>query len=96
LSIPYEILRLILKMTLQLIIDSAEGGRIPKIPDKRQKLSGITERIRIGKYPILIEVKDQYDGLYISGKTIGTTKIVVYRERSSGASNYRPWHIMRT
>ena len=33
LSIPYEILRLILKMTLQLIIDSAEGGRIPKIPD---------------------------------------------------------------
>ncbi len=47
-------------------------------------LSGVAEQV-IPEKSRLIELEVQYNGLYISGKTIATTKNVVYGERSSGA-----------
>jgi hypothetical protein len=48
-----------------------------------------------GNTIILKVLEDQYNDLCLFGKTVHTTKDVVSRERGSGASNWRPWHIIR-
>ena len=47
------------------------------------KPGGVAEQV-IPEKSRLIELEVQYNGLYISGKTIATTKNVVYGERSGG------------